>query len=223
MTEYCDRPRPHVVMQPADDPAALDLAVETLAAGGVVAFPTDTVYGIGADARRPAAVAELYIIKRRPPDKAIPLLVASLDDALPFVSEVPEAARALITAFWPGALTLVLPIAGGVPPIISAGPGIAVRMPDHPVPLALIRRLGAPLASTSANLSGAPAPLDAGAVAEQLGRRVDLILDGGRAPGGQASTVVDLSVQPARLLRLGPISAEHLRIYLPDLVVVSTS
>ena len=202
---------------PADDPAALERAIELLRSGRLVAFPTDTVYGIAADARLPDAVAEIYLAKQRAADKAIPLLVAGLEDALPFVTDVPEVAPRLVRAFWPGALTLVLPKGPGVPAIISAGPGIAIRMPDHPTPLALIRRLGAPLATTSANLSGRADPIEAGQVLEQLGRRIDLLLDGGRTPGGVASTVVDLTARPARLLRAGPISVEQLRRFVPDL------
>ena len=218
MIERCSKPRPgNAPVYRADDPLGLEQAVELLRAGGLVAFPTDTVYGIGADARRPAAAADIYLAKQRTPEKAIPLLVAGLDDALPFVATVPDAAMALIEAFWPGGLTLVLPIAAGVPAIISPGPGIAIRMPNHPTPLTLIRRLGAPLAATSANISGGLDPTEARQVLDQLGRRIDLLLDGGRTPGGVASTVVDLTVKPARLLRAGPISAEQLREFLPDL------
>ena len=160
---------------------------------------------------------EIYIAKRRSPDKAIPLLVSHLDDARPFVSSIPPAAQALIDAFWPGGLTLVLPIAAGVPSVISPGPGIAVRMPAHPVVLALIRRLGAPIAATSANVSGQPDAVTAAEVIAQLGRRIDMVLDGGATPGLHPSTIVDFTATPARVLRVGPISIEQLREFAPDL------
>ena len=215
---FCSIPQDRdAMLHPADDPAGIQRAVELLQNGGLVAFPTDTVYGIGADARQPDAVSEIYVAKRRSPDKAMPLLVASLEDVKPFVSSIPEAAHRLIDTFWPGGLTLVLPIAPGVPAVLSPGSGIAVRMPDHPVALELIRRLGAPLAATSANVSGKPDTLTAREVLEQLGRRVDLVLDGGQTSGMQPSTVVDLTTTPARLLRAGPISMEQLREYIPDL------
>lgn len=205
------------ILVAADIPANVDRAVEFLRAGRLVAFPTDTVYGIGADVRQPDAVHEIYIAKRRSPDKAIPLLVAGLDDVKPFVSSIPDASAALIDAFWPGPLTLVLPIAAGVPAIISPGPGIAVRMPDHPVALDLIRRLGAPIVTTSANVSGQSDATTAAEVWEQLGRRVDLILDGGQTAGMRPSTVVDLTASPARLLRIGAISPDQLRRFVPEL------
>lgn len=218
MIKRCSTPRRKpALVYPADDESALERAVELLRQGGLVVFPTDTVYGVGADARLPDAVMDIYLAKQRPPDKAIPLLIAELQDALPFIAGVPEEALALIEAFWPGALTLVLPIAKGVPAIISPGPGIAVRMPAHPTPLELIRRLGAPLAATSANLSGHPDPLEVRDVVNQLGRRVDLVLDGGRTPGSSPSTVVDLTKKPPRVLRAGPISIEELRRFLPGL------
>lgn len=201
----------------ADDPAGIARAIDLLRGGGLVAFPTDTVYGLGVDARQAEAVRDIYAAKRRPPEKAIPLLVASILDALPFVSTIPDRALPLIEAFWPGGLTLILPIAKGVPAIISPGPGIAVRMPDHPVPLELIRRLGAPLAATSANASGSADPTVARDVLRQLDRRIDLIIDGGSTPGRRASTVVDLTTNPERVLRSGPISASMLRRFLPDL------
>lgn len=203
--------------RPVSDPEAMERAAELLMIGRLVAFPTDTVYGLGADPRLPDTVAEIYVAKGRPPDKAIPLLVSDLDGAGPFVARIPDDAYRLIEAFWPGGLTLVLPIGAGVPPIISHGPGIAVRMPDHPVPLELIRRIGGPLAATSANRSGSPDPTTAAQVMSQLGRRVDLLLDGGATPGGKASTVIDLTRRPAKVLRLGAIGLEKLRGAIDDL------
>jgi L-threonylcarbamoyladenylate synthase len=201
----------------ADEPAHIARAGELLQSGHLVAFPTDTVYGIGADARLTDAIYEIYIAKRRSPDKAIPLLISDLEEIRPFVASIPSAARAVIDAFWPGSLTLVLPIAANVPAIISPGPGIAIRMPDHPVALELIRRLGSPIAATSANLSGSRDATTAQAVVEQLGRRIDMVLDGGPTPGAQPSTIVDFTQQPARVLRVGAITLEQLRRYIPEL------
>ena len=211
------------ILYTADDPAYIARASELLRSGRLVAFPTDTVYGIGADARLTDAVYEIYIAKRRSPDKAIPLLISDLKEIQPFVAYIPSGARALIDAFWPGSLTIVLPIAAGVPAIISPGPGIAVRMPNHPVALELIRQLGSPIAATSANISGKPDATTALAVVEQLGRRIDMVLDGGSTPGARPSTIVDFTQQPARVLRLGPISLEQLRLLVPELADSSGS
>jgi L-threonylcarbamoyladenylate synthase len=186
-------------------------AVRVLRDGGIVAFPTDTVYGVGAHAFLPAAVEQLYAVKRRPRDKAIALLLSGVD-ALPTVAlSIPDLAYALATRFWPGALTLVLRRTARVPDAVtSGGDTVAVRAPDHPVTQALIAALGAPLAATSANLSGQPAPATADGVLAQLAGRVDLLLDGGTCPGGVASTVLDLTVSPPRILRAGGIPTEHI-------------
>jgi L-threonylcarbamoyladenylate synthase len=177
----------------------------------VIAFPTDTVYGIGAHGLFPAAVERLYAVKERPRDKAIPLLLPGVDALSQVVSSVPDAAYALAARFWPGALTLVLHRGPRVPDAVtSGGDTVAVRVPDHPVTEALLDGLGAPLAATSANLSGQPAPDSADGVLAQLAGRIDLLLDGGTCPGGVASTVVDLTVNPFRVLRLGGISEQQI-------------
>lgn len=192
-------------------------AVDVLIQGGVVGFPTDTVYGIGADMRQPQAVAALYHIKRRPRDRAIPLLLASADGLYDVAQEVPQAAHRLAARFWPGALTLVVRVRQGsdglsIPSILTAGaPTVAVRVPDHAVVRALIEGLGAPLAATSANISDQPSPVTAQDVLDQLAGRIDLLLDGGPCPGGQASTVVDVTVSPPRILRSGPITVDQIR------------
>jgi L-threonylcarbamoyladenylate synthase len=187
--------------------------------GQVVAFPTDTVYGVGVHAFQPEAVAALYAAKNRPRTKAIPILVSQIEDIARVALTVPAAAWELVERFWPGGLTLVLPRVERVPPIVTAGGGtVAIRCPDHSVPLALMNAIGAPLAATSANLSGEPSPTTAREVTLQLAGRIPLIIDGGECPGGLPSTVVDLSVTPPRLLRAGPISAQDLRDLLPDLV-----
>jgi L-threonylcarbamoyladenylate synthase len=202
----------------ADDPRAIPRARRLLQSGQVVAFPTDTVYGIGVCAFQPEAVAELYVVKKRPTTKAIPILVAQIEDLAKVARAIPDVAWQLAERFWPGGLTLVLPCAKKVPAIVTAGGDtVAVRCPHHPVPLALMDAVGAPLAATSANLSGQPSPTTAYQVFEQLAGRVPLIIDGSDCPGGVASTVVDLSISPPRLLRAGAISTEFLHGLLPDL------
>jgi len=201
---------------PTDKPGAIAEAVHFLRAGQVVAFPTDTVYGVGAHAFIEQAVALLYVVKDRPPEKFIPLLVTGSSDLPKIAQSVPDLAWRLAERFWPGALTLVLPKAPCVPAIVSAGPGVAVRAPDHAVVRALIRALGAPLAATSANLSGGPSPATAAEVLAQLDRRVPLVLDGGPCRGGVPSTVLDLTQSPPRILREGAIPANELAEFLAD-------
>lgn len=195
---------------PAGEAGAIEAAVAALRAGQAVAFPTDTVYGVGAHAFIEAAVASLYAIKERSPEKAIPLLIAGPDDMVRVAAGVPARAWEWARRFWPGALTLVLPKAAHIPEIVSAGPGVAVRVPDHPATRALIRRLGDPLATTSANLSGRPSPITAADVLEQLDGRLPLVLDGGACAGGVPSTVVDLTGAEPRILRQGAITAAEL-------------
>ncbi len=187
------------------------MAARILREGGLVAFPTDTVYGVGALVFHQQAVDRLYIAKVRDREKAIPVLVANVRDLNRIAKHVPPAAWQLAGAFWPGALSMVLERSALVPDAVTAGgPTVAVRVPDHPVALALIERVGAPLATTSANLSGQPSAVTADEVEASLGDAIDLILDGGPCPGGVASTVIDLSVTPPRIVRQGPIRWEDL-------------
>lgn len=191
---------------------AIDVAARILAEGGLVAFPTDTVYGVGAHAFQPDAVERIYMAKVRPRDKAIPILLAQADDLALVAEGITETAWLLAERFWPGGLTLVLPKKANVPDVVSAGgPTVAVRVPDHPVPLALMAALGAPLAATSANLSGRPSLVTAGEVEAELGGRIELILDGGRCPGGVPSTVLDLTTDPPTILRAGAIGVKEIR------------
>jgi len=203
----------------ADDPGTRRNAERWLRCGQVVAFPTDTVYGVGAHAFRPDGVAAVYAVKERPLSKAIPVLIAELDDLRRVARAIPPAAWQLVEHFWPGGLTIVLPRAADLPPIITAGgDSVAIRCPNHAVPLALMHAIGAPLAATSANRAGQPDPTTAVQVVAQLAGRLPLIIDGGPSPIGVPSSVVDLSVTPPRLLRAGAISAGQLRLWLPDLV-----
>lgn len=186
----------------------IDRAASLLRAGELVAFPTDTVYGVGAIAWQPDAVSRLYHAKVRAADKAIPILLADLLDLKWVSEEVPEAALRLAARFWPGPLTLIVPRSARVPDEVTAGGDtVAVRVPDHPLAIALIRAAGAPLATTSANLSGAPSPVTASEVLAQLVGRIPLILDGGKCPGGVPSTVVDVTGPEPVVLRPGPITA----------------
>lgn len=173
-------------------------AVELLREGAVIAFPTDTVYGVGVAATHPQRIGALFELKHRPLDRRIPLLVADLDQAVEGGAEADERARALAHRFWPGGLTLVLP---------RAGETQAYRAPDHPVALALIETAG-PLYTTSANISNQPDTLAADEVLVAFAMEPDAlaaVIDGGPVPGGRASTVIDLSVTPARQLREGAI------------------
>src|SRR5437762_1535033 len=176
------------------DPAALPRALSTLAAREVIAFPTDTVYGLGADPWEPPAVEKLFAAKERDYGKAIPLLVAGPEHLWRVVPGLPPVAQALTSAFWPGPLTIVVPCRPNLPAIVTAaGPTIALRMPDHPWTLTLLRAAGGALAVTSANRSGAGDPATAADALRELGGRIPLIIDGGLAPGGGACTIVELA------------------------------
>ena len=194
-----------------DDASGRAAAIEVLRRGGIVAMPTDTVYGVGVALDALDGLARLFAAKDRPPDRAIVLLVADLEQAAS-VGTFSPAARALAERFWPGGLTLVLAQAPGavLPAALTGGAGtIGVRIPDHDCPRRLARDLG-PLPVTSANLSGQPDARDATAVLAQLSGRIDLVLDGGPARGGVPSTVVDCSGAVPRILREGAISATRL-------------
>lgn len=192
-------------------PHTLAAAVKLLQAGELVAFPTDTVYGVGAIAWDAAAVGKLYTAKLRSLDKAIPILLADAVDLALVARDLPPAALRIAEHFWPGPLTLVVPKAARVPDEVTAGGDtVAVRIPDHPLTRALIRAAGAPLAVTSANLSGGASPVTAEEVAAQLGDRIALILDGGRCPGGVASTVVSVMGEEPVILRPGPVTLDDL-------------
>ncbi len=205
---------------PADSRKAIKLARRLLHEGEVVAFPTDTLYGVGANAFERSAVRELFAVKGRPADKAIPVFIYQIDDLNQVARNVPNRAWALLQQFWPGALTVVLPKVAALPPDVTAGQEtVAVRIPNHPVALDLVIELGRPLAVTSANLSGQPPPSTAQEVAQQLGGRIPLILDGGPSPLAQPSTIIDLSVNPPRLLRSGALDVAVLQKFLPDLVI----
>lgn len=188
-------------------PEAIAEAGRRLAAGGLVAFPTETVYGLGANALDPEAVARIYAAKGRPAWNPLIVHVAAADDAQALAATWPEAAARLAATFWPGPLSLVLPRAAHVPAIVSGGGAtIALRMPAHPVALALVRAAGVPVAAPSANRFMALSPTTARHVAEGLADEVDLVLDGGPSTVGIESTVVDLTEATPRILRPGMLS-----------------
>jgi L-threonylcarbamoyladenylate synthase len=201
----------------ADDPAGRAEAVRALEAGGVVAIPTDTVYGIAVALSTPGGIERLFAAKSRPPDKAIALLLADAAQARE-IGELSGPAAALAEAFWPGGLTLVVPrrLDRALPAALTGGalaPGaiatVGLRVPNHDAPRTLARALG-PLPTTSANRSGEPELRDADAIAAELGDALELILDGGPSIGGPASTVVDCIGERVRIVRAGAVPADEI-------------
>jgi L-threonylcarbamoyladenylate synthase len=199
----------HTEILAASQPEAISRAIETLAHDGLVAFPTDTVYGVGALIDRPAAIEKLYLVKERPRERAIPVLLGSPDQLDQVGPDPGPVARKLAVLFWPGPLTLVVPRHPWLPDILAPGDTVGVRMPEHATALALLNAAG-PLAVTSANLSGAANTRTAQEVLEHLGGRIPLVVDGGRTPGGRPSTVVDCTRPELPILREGPIPHQDL-------------
>ena len=194
-------------------------AVSILKNGGVVAYPTDTVYGLGACMMDTKAVDRIFQVKGRPKGMALPVLLADRLQIAEIVTSVSPAAKRLADEFFPGALTIILPKSAVVPDIITGGgKTVAFRIPNHPVPLALIQGLGKPIVGTSANLSGYPSTLTAEEVRFQIGDKIDMVIDGGKCPGGIESTIVDLSGEKPVIRRQGAISIEKLRKILPDIM-----
>ena len=193
------------------DPALIARAAEAIARGGLVAFPTETVYGLGANALDPAAVRRIFSVKKRPGQNPLIAHVASAADAETLVSSWPDAAARLAEQFWPGPLTLVLPKRPEVPDEVTAGlPAVAVRVPAHPVALALLRAAQLPIAAPSANRFTELSPTTADHVVKALGSAVDLVLDGGPTTVGIESTVLDLTGERARLLRPGMVTVAEI-------------
>ena len=196
---------------------SLQTAFDILQRGGLVAFPTDTVYGVGALAFDGKAVESIYAAKDRPIEKAIPVLIADADDMEKIGIDIPDIAYQLAARFWPGPLTGVIPKKPTLPESVSATNTVGVRVPDHETARALLRAAG-PMAVTSANISGQPSPSLAEEVFAQLGGRIDLIIDGGITPGGVPSTVVDCTGEDVKILREGPISLEEIRLKLSSAI-----
>ncbi|MBI3744454.1 MAG: threonylcarbamoyl-AMP synthase [Chloroflexi bacterium] len=185
-------------------------AIETLRRGGLVAYPTDTVYGLGADMRNETAVRRVFAVKQRPLNQPLPVLAADMAMLERTTANLSADARLLVERFMPGALTLVLPRAAWVPGFVTAGqPTIGVRIPGHDIPRVLAAGIGVPIVGTSANLSGQPSARTAAEARRQLGDLVDYVIDGD-CFGGKESTVVDMTQNPPLLLRDGPITMQNL-------------
>ena len=200
------------------DPAKIQTAAEIIQKGGLVAFPTETVYGLGADALNPAAVLALFEAKKRPLDNPPIVHVADPNEVYKLVKVVPKKAEVLMEKFWPGPLTLIFKRSNVVPKVTVAGlDTVAIRMPKHRVALELIKQSCRPIAAPSANLAGKPSPTTAQHVYEDLNGRIDAIIDSGATNIGVESTVVDLSVDPPMLLRPGGTPFEELKEVLRDL------
>ena len=206
---------PRGVLTPAN---MLDKAVSTLRQGGLVAFPTDTLYALGAHAFIKEAVSRVYEAKGRPEGMALPLLLGNPADIDSVAVDVPQAARDLAERFWPGAVTLILFKAPTVSDTITGGRDtVAVRVPSHPLALSLIEGAGAPLTGTSANRSGGPDPVSAEVVREHLGGSVDMVLDEGPCSLAEASTIVDMTTQPPRIVRAGAVAMSELERFCPGI------
>jgi L-threonylcarbamoyladenylate synthase len=184
-------------------------ALAVLNDGGLVAFPTDTVYGVGALAFDGTAIESIYAAKDRPVEKAIPILISGVEELEKVAVDIPKVARRLASRFWPGPLTILVPKRAELPPSVSATATVGVRVPDHKTARSLLRAAG-PMAVTSANISGGQSPVTAEQVYQQLAGRIALIIDGGRTPGGIPSTLVDCTHPELRILREGPVGFAEL-------------
>lgn len=195
----------------------IERAVDALRSGGVIAIPTDTVYGLAASLDRPDALERIYAIKGRSGDKALPILISDVEQVGRLAVHPSPAAIALATAFWPGALTIVVAASGVVPKEVTRGvPTVGLRMPANEIALAIIRAAGGALAVTSANRSGGPEARTANEVVERLRGRVAYVVDGGRTSAGPASTVVDTTGQRIRILRRGALSDARIHAALEE-------
>ena len=190
---------------------SIDEAAARLKAGEVVAFPTETVYGLGADATSREAVCKIFAAKGRPGDNPLIVHIGDVGQLALVAAEVPDTARALIDAFWPGPLTVILPKRPELPLEVTAGlKTVGVRMPSHPVALELLRKTGLPVAAPSANISGRPSPTTAQHVADDLGDKIAGVVDGGQAQIGLESTVIDCTAQPPVILRPGAVTKSRI-------------
>jgi L-threonylcarbamoyladenylate synthase len=203
----------NTIIIPANSPDAIQRALDVLNHGGLVAFPTDTVYGVGALVFDGKAVESIYVAKDRPIEKAIPVLIADAEDMDKVGMNIPDIARRIAARFFPGPLTCLIPKQPTLPSAVSATSTVGVRVPDHEVARAFLRAAG-PMAVTSANISGQPSPSTAEEVFAQLNGRIELIIDGGKTPGGVPSTVVDCTNNEIKILRVGPISLKEIKLKL---------
>jgi len=194
---------------PAQHRIAIPHAVDILKHGGLVAFPTDTVYGVGALASSPDTIECIFTVKGRNRSQAVAILIEDLSDLDSVATNIPQIAHTLAKEYWPGPLTIILPRHPKLPAIIAPTQTVGIRIPDHPFTLKLLRKTG-PLAVTSANRSGGESPITAQQVLKHLAGRIHLIIDGGQTPGGIPSTVVDCTTPELKILREGPITLEEL-------------
>lgn len=194
---------------------AIDRGGQCLKSGGVVAYPTESFYGLAVDTSNERAIKRLFLVKERKSDHPILVLIPSVDVLENYVVSIPEIAHALINSFWPGGLTLVFQADPGVSPLLTSNTGkIGVRLSSHPIATALTQSLGVPISGTSANISGKAACRSAEAVLRMFGERVDLILDGGKTPGKVGSTVLDITAHPPKILREGMVQKSDLEKYI---------
>ena len=198
----------------------IDQAANVIKTGGIVAFPTETVYGLGANGLDEDAVKNIYKAKGRPSDNPLILHISTIEEIAPLVEEIPELAYDCMRRFWPGPLTIILKKSRIIPNIISAGlDTVAIRMPDHPIASRLIAKSGVPIAAPSANLSGRPSPTMASHVVEDMMGKIQMIIDGGETGVGLESTVLDLSTDTPTILRPGGITLEDLRELIDNVIL----
>jgi len=189
----------------------LTRAVEILSGGGIIAYPTETFYGLGADATNQKAIEKIFAVKGRDFKNPISLIVGNSDAVFTLVRDIPESAKKLMASFWPGALTIVFAASDKISPLLTAGSGkIGLRVSSHPIALKIVQKLKRPLTATSANLSGAPECSLASDVADQIGDKIDAIVDWGKTKGDKASTIIDVTCDPPVILREGAISRKEI-------------
>lgn len=194
---------------------ALARAAELVLSGGVVAIPTESFYGLAVNALDERAIRRLLTIKRRREDHPILILIPSVGDLNRYVARVSPLALGLINRFWPGGLTLVFEAGTEISPLLTSGTGkIGIRLSSHPMATGLAKAVGLPITGTSANLTGEPACVSAGEVLHALGQEVDLILDGGKTAGGMGSTILDVTVDPPKILREGMVGRDRLKAFM---------
>jgi L-threonylcarbamoyladenylate synthase len=202
--------------QPDTSSKAIENIQSVLNSGGVIAFPTDTFYGLGADPFNPDAISRIFQIKQRPADKPLLVLIHSLDQLADLTQEVTDSARQLMERFWPGPLTLIFKAATGLPDALTAGTGtLGIRLPAHPFTRRLLETLDRPLTAPSANISNAQEPQTARQVENTLGEKLNLVVDGGPTPGGKPSTILDTTTYPPTLIREGSLSRSDIESVLP--------
>jgi L-threonylcarbamoyladenylate synthase len=194
---------------------AIEEAAKWIRSGGIVAIPTDTLYGLAADPFSAAAVARVFAVKGRDADRALPLIAADISQATLHLGRLSEPGERLAERYWPGPLTLLVPAPRGLAHDVHGGTGkVGVRVPRDAVAQAICRAVGGPITATSANVSGAPATADPAEVERTLGRRIDLLIDIGRTPGGAPSTIIDTTQSPPALVRAGAIEWSEIQIWL---------